>query len=190
MDAAIPSELAGDRDRLLLRSSKRKAIVLLFASLVLAATAFAMAISGDGVDRIVGLVGVIFFGLGAAVSLINAATNQSYLLLTRDGFQMHGIRKTKMIPWSDLAAIGVTTFGSPMRAKMVMFSFRPGAKSLDSYPQWARGLRSLNRSLTGLDGALPDTYGLKAEKLADLMGQWWSRFDTSRANHDEPAKLG
>lgn len=36
--------------------------------------------------------------------------------------------------------------------------------------------RSMARSLSGVDGGLPDTYGLEPEELAGLMNVWRDRF--------------
>lgn len=46
--------------------------------------------------------------------------------------------------------------------KMVAWDFVPG------YDGWFTG-RTLSRDLTGVEAALPDTYGMKAEDLARLM---------------------
>ena len=37
----------------------------------------------------------------------------------------------------------------------------------------------LNRAVTGYDGGLPDTYGLRADRLAALMNDWKQRYGIS-----------
>lgn len=36
-------------------------------------------------------------------------------------------------------------------------------------------MRKLNKAVSGVDESLPDTYGMSAESLADLMAQWRNR---------------
>jgi len=57
----------------------------------------------------------------------------------------------------------------PGAPKMVFFDYLPGVQS-------HQRLRSLNRTLTGHEAGLADTYGLKAEELAKLMNDWRSHF--------------
>jgi hypothetical protein len=42
------------------------------------------------------------------------------------------------------------------------------------YASTARGVagRKISRSMVGVDGALPDTYGMSADELAELMNNW------------------
>ena len=134
----------------------------------------------DPVARVAGWFALIFFGLGVLVFLFQALTNASYLLLTRDGFQMHGIRKSRLIPWSEVGAFAAYIPPTLLAAwlpkrinnvgpKMVVFDYRP---DVDSF----RRMRAVNKALTGHDAGLADTYGLKAEELASLMNAWRSRF--------------
>jgi hypothetical protein len=43
-----------------------------------------------------------------------------------------------------------------------------------------RRIAKINRALVGAGSALPDTYGMKAEELAELMNEWRSRAITQR----------
>ena len=131
--------------------------------------------------RIIGWFALVFFGLAVPVVLFQLLTNRSYLLLTRDGFQMIGFRKSRFIPWSEVGAFTAWTFPNPVlamfpkwirdvgRPKMVLFDYRPDVESF-------RRMRAVNQTLTGHDAGLADTYGLKAEELATLMNDWRSRF--------------
>lgn len=148
---------------------------LLSAGLVFVALGFLLGTGTIGFEgflgtgaRIVGWFAVIFFGLAAAVALFQVVTNRSYLLLTRDGFQMYGLRKSRLIPWSDVGSFVAVSLPNPM----VMFDYRSGVKSVESRPQWARRLRSMNQGLTGHDAGLAETYGLRADELAAPMNSW------------------
>jgi len=182
---SLPTE---PQDRLVLRSSRRRAVLLLPAGLVFVALGFLMGIRVIGfpgwlglLARIVGWFALVFFGLAVPLALFQLLTNQSYLLLRDDGFQMYGIRKSRLVPWSEVGPFTAMTLPNPLLAplpkwirgpgapKMVFFDYLPGVPS-------HQRLRSLNQALTGHEAGLADTYGLKAEELADLMNDWRSRF--------------
>ena len=131
--------------------------------------------------KIIGWFALVFFALAVPIALFQLLTNKSYLLLKADGFQMHGIRKSRLIPWSEVGTFTAMTLPNPVLAlipkwirgpgapKMVFFDYLPGVQS-------HQRLRSLNRTLTGHEAGLADTYGLKAEELAKLMNDWRSHF--------------
>jgi energy-coupling factor transporter transmembrane protein EcfT len=184
------SVVTGPEDRLVLRSSTRKAAFLLITALVFVGLGILLGTGTMGFSgwiampaRIVGWFAVPFFGLGVPLALFQLLTNRSYLLLTRDGFQMFGIRKSRLIPWSEVAAF--TAYIPPtlvfawlpkrirdLGPKMVLFDYRPDVEAF-------RRMRAVNQTLTGHDAGLADTYGLKAEELATLMNGWRSRFTKS-----------
>ena len=140
--------------------------------------------------RIVGWFALVFFSLAVLVALFQLLTKRSYLALTRDGFQIFGIRKSRLIPWSEVGAF--TAYMPPtlvfawlprrindLGPKMVLFDYRPGVKAF-------RRMRAMNQTLTGHDAGLPDTYGLRAEELATLMNDWRSRFAAPRGATGRP----
>jgi energy-coupling factor transporter transmembrane protein EcfT len=191
VSGGLASRPDGSQERLVLRSSRRKAVFLLASALLFVALGFLMGIGVIGFPgwlgvfaRIVGWFALVFFGLAVPVALFQLLTNRSYLLLQRDGFQMYGIRKSRLIPWSDVEAFTAVTLQNPVlyalptwirsrgAPKMVLFDYRPGV-------QWHQGLRSFNRTFTGHDAGLAGTYGLKAEELAGLMNNWRSRLVAS-----------
>jgi len=182
---SLPTE---PQDRLILRSSRRPAVFLLSAGLVFVALGFLMGIGEIGfpgwlgvLAKIIGWFALVFFALAVPIALFQLLTNKSYLLLKADGFQMHGIRKSRLIPWSEVGTFTAMTLPNPVLAlipkwirgpgapKMVFFDYLPGVQS-------HQRLRSLNRTLTGHEAGLADTYGLKAEELAKLMNDWRSHF--------------
>jgi len=183
---SLPS---GSQDRLVLRSSRGKGVFLLSVGLLFVALGFLLGIGTIGfpgwlgvLARIIGWFALVFFGLVVPVALFQLLTNRSYLLLRPDGFQMYGIRKSRLIPWSE---VGTFTAYSPptlmfawlpkrinsLGPKMVLFDYRPDVELF-------RRMRAVNRTLTGHDAGLADTYGLKADELATLMNDWRSRFAT------------
>ncbi len=142
---------------IVLRPSKTKTILLILVCVVFAAGAKFMIADGEVAK---GWSVVIFFGLGAGVFIIQLLPGASYLEITPAGFVICSLfRKRPLIPWRDVGPFTVAKL-PPYGKKMVMFT-SPGDA--------AKALGKLNRALLGASGGLPDTYGMKAEKLAELM---------------------
>jgi hypothetical protein len=100
----------------------------------------------------------IFFGLGAAIFLLQLVPGASYLRLTSEGFVVCSLfRKTPVIRWSEVSDFRVAAVSG---RKMVVY---------DWYAKPQRGVRTLNRALVGATDGLPDTYGMKAQELADFL---------------------
>jgi hypothetical protein len=43
----------------------------------------------------------------------------------------------------------------------------------------AKTARLVASVIAGYEGALPDTYGMRADQLADLLNEWKAKFDAS-----------
>jgi hypothetical protein len=102
-----------------------------------------------------------FFALGIPVMLINLLPGQAYLELAEDGFTFAGVFRKNTIYWKDVAGFGVASVSGN---KMVGWDFVP------EYAPQKTG-RAVASTLTGVQGALPDTYGMKAEQLSALMNE-------------------
>ncbi|TMC96471.1 MAG: hypothetical protein E6J05_14190 [Chloroflexi bacterium] len=172
MDAA--REVSATPDRLLLRPSKRKWILLLVVFIAFVATGVWMINVGGPVPRAPigdarfwGWVSVIFFGLGIPLSFIQLFSSSMYLSLTPERFTMGTLWGTRTIRWSDVTSF--TAEQVAYRSKMVKFDYVPANSEHSS-------MRAVARSLSGHDAGLPDTYGMKAEDLAALMNAWRSRY--------------
>ena len=103
-----------------------------------------------------GYAAIAFFGLCAVVFAINLLPRSSYLQITSEGFEMCSMFRSRFIAWKDVGRFGVTRIGT---RKMVGWDpLQPVSK-----------LGKANQTLCGYAFALPDTYGLKAEELAELL---------------------
>ena len=111
---------------------------------------------------------VAFFGAGALASLWMLLPNSAYLLLTTTGFTVRTLFKQKDYRWAEVEDFGATILrGKPW----VVFTLsREGKVNLPE-----TSLRGLNKAVSGGDDNLPDTYGMSAEELAELMNQWKKR---------------
>ncbi len=146
---------------MVLYPSRAKAILLLLVSL---AFVVSMIVS-HGIERgIAGSFVVLFFGLCAIVFIIQLIPGASHLKLSEDGFSVRALfRKSKSYSWSNVSDFRAVT-ASPGR-KIVVFDSLGNSTTL----------RKMNRAVVGATDGLPDTYGMKAEELADLMNSCRSR---------------
>ena len=145
-------------DSLILLPSRRKYAGMLLGSL--AFVAIGLAIIGEG--HMTGWLVVGFFALCAAAFLVNILPQASYLKLTVDNFEYVALFRKTQLQWTSVSSFGVTRVDG--RA-MVMFDI------LDQQTAAA----ALARRLLGAGAGLPDTYGLNAEELAQLMNDWRER---------------
>lgn len=147
---------------LFLRPAKKKALFLLAVSLAIASVGIAMIRAGEGF--VAGLT-TAFFGLCAIVFVVQLVPAASYLHLSPDGFVVRSLFRTSpLIPWKDVGEFRVWTV-TPNRMVVYDYSGAP-------HPR----LKRLNRAVCGADAGLPDTYGMKAYELANLMNDWRARY--------------
>lgn len=100
-----------------------------------------------------------FFGLGIPVFLLQMLPGKSYLELARDQFVSASLFKSATVQWNDIAELRVIRIHGN---KMVGWNYNAAYRG--------RGTgHAVSSALAGVHGALPDTYGMKAEALAELM---------------------
>lgn len=110
-----------------------------------------------------------FFGLGAGASLLQFLPQSSFLRLHADGFTVRTLYREATYRWEDVDPFGVVAI---RHNRMVGFNYVP-------HFDRAKRLRRAVAALAGFEGALPDTYGLKAEELADLMNEYKYRYEAA-----------
>ncbi len=113
-------------------------------------------------DLQIGWLCVLFFGLGVLVALINLLPGCSYLDLTSDGMEIRSLYRKWFVRWTD-----VQEFFPASVANRPMICW--------NYTQSFAGQRlgrKISSGLTGVEAALPDTYGMYAEDLANLLNDW------------------
>lgn len=109
-----------------------------------------------------GWLSVGLFGLGVVVGLATLVPGASYLELRQDGFEFSSLFRKWFQRWSDVDEFFPRRIATNV---MVCWNFAPG------YGGQPRG-RKLSAGLTGVEAALPDTYGMPAAELAALMNRW------------------
>lgn len=106
--------------------------------------------------------GILFFGLGAIVFVIQLIPNSSYLKLTIEGFEVKNLFRTTFTKWSE---VELFTVGRVRRSLMVLYNYSIEHNKYNT-------AKKMVRSLAGNEAALPNNYGMKAIELAKLMNEW------------------
>jgi hypothetical protein len=104
-----------------------------------------------------------FYGLGAVFSAAFLVPRLAYLRLADDGFRFRWLWAERFVSWSEVESFGVRYgYRGSRYVRYVEYVFVRRYRELPS----AQGRRY---TFGGGSGVLPDTYGVRAEKLADLM---------------------
>jgi hypothetical protein len=143
--------------RIVLRPGRLRHAGLLLVSLVFVAIGFWMGLSGDDLfQRVVGWVGVAFFGLGLFVFAAQFVQGASSLTLDPEGFTVVSLWRRRRYHWREVQDFHVRAVGQQV---MILF---------DVPADGGRAART-SRALFGVSHGLPDSYGLRPEQLAAFM---------------------
>lgn len=111
-----------------------------------------------------------FFALGLPVFALRFHPKAAFLHLASNGFTFCSLFRAHTIQWAHVREFAVIFVGPN---QMVAWNFTP------DYPATGRA-RAISKSLSGYEAALPDTYGMKPQELADLMDSLRQRFGNTR----------
>lgn len=103
----------------------------------------------------IGLFNIIFFGLCLITFIITLIPSASYLKIDEKGFEMRTLFRSTFIPWHVVNGFSTKRI---FINTMVMIDFNP--QYIDT------------SKLKSKTGAFPDTYGMSAKKLAELMNNY------------------
>jgi hypothetical protein len=135
-----------------LRSSRKEMLPLLLGALFFVALGVWVA----SFEPAIGWLAIGFFGLCAVGLGVNFLPNSSYLRLTREGFTFCTMFKRRSVAWREVSKFGVTRIGV---RNIVGWDPSHGPAGFDDTA----------KVLTGYASTLPETYGLTAEELAELL---------------------
>ncbi|WP_449388454.1 STM3941 family protein [Chryseobacterium lineare] len=140
---------------LILKPGKVKSIVLLIISIGFVI----LGISLLDKSKLIAILNIVFFGMCFMVFLLNLIPGSSYIKIDEKGIEMKNLFRITFIPWQ-----AVNTF----KTKWVVFN--------------KLVVFDLNKTLVGNNmklrqGGFPDTYGMSAAKLAQLLNEYKSKFD-------------
>jgi hypothetical protein len=156
----VPPELSPDRAPVTLYPQRRRTIVLAVVSAVFVVVGALAAADGAAI----GWAAVGFFGLCLLVFLALLLPGAAYLRLDQEGFTICSLFRPGRVRWGD--ARSFRSYAVP-GGTFVGFDLAGASAPLG---------RLVARSLSGVDGGLPDTYGLEAEELAGLLNVWRDRY--------------
>ncbi len=156
-----------------LTASKKKAFWMFIGCSVFVIIGLFMIQEKDFGTRLMGWIGIIFFGLGV---LIGGAglfiSSSSYLLLDDKGFTMCTLFRKHFYGWDEIEVFGI---GNIYGNDMVMFDFS------EKYNK-AKTARKMNRFVSGSDAAIPNNYGIEIGELLELLTAFKNRFDYEQGN--------
>lgn len=131
-------------------------------------------------DRFWGYGGIVFFGLGVVVALIQFIPGSSFLRIRADGITVRSMWRTTVYRWSDIERFGVATMSVGARQSFVGLDFSATYPHRDK----AKKLKNINRALIGFEGMLPDNYGWDYAELAAHL----NRLREQHLNSPEPTR--
>jgi hypothetical protein len=143
-------------------ASRKKAILLLLGSLCFVA----MGVWMSSTDPVVGWICVIFFGLGVPASLFMLWPNAMYLMLDADGFETGTIFSKHRTKWTDVAGFELASLHN---TKIIAVH----------YTQQYQGqqlARKVATSLSGIEGAIPNSYNATLVDVLAALNTFRSRF--------------
>lgn len=152
MNAVLQPELSLP---LVLYPARGKTLLLLLGCLSFSAVGVWMVL--DGV--LLGYFCALLFALGALIFLVQLHPRAAYLLLDEQGFTYCSLFRAHRISWVAVAGFAVVRISSNSQ---VAWNFAQG------HVPHGRG-PALSQALSGYHSALPDTYGLRAEVLAQQL---------------------
>jgi hypothetical protein len=156
----VRPELSPERAPVTLHPSRKRTLGLGLVSLLFVAVGAAAAADGAAI----GWASVVFFGSCLLVFATLLLPGAAYLRLDERGFTVCNLFRTARFDWRDVRDF--RTY-STRGGTLVGFDFTQASGSLG---------RSTARRLACVEGGLPNTYGLKAEEVAELLTVWRERF--------------
>ena len=151
-----------------LAASRRKWVLMLIGCGAFTAGGIWMVLSSASRGWLV----VIFFGVCAIVSAVMLLPGAGMLRLDRDGFEATSVFRRHRSRWRDATDFESARIPPSMIALVVYNDANLSGKSI----------AKLNTLIAGRNAGLPDTYGLSAADLADLMTEWRERAISLRSS--------
>jgi hypothetical protein len=155
------------KPHLILRPKKTSAIAMLLGCGLFVAAGVWMAQEKGWV----GYLCAGFFALGIPVAIVELLPGSTYLQIAENGLSFAHMFRVITIPWNVIDQFFVVSMkrtGFTVH-KMVAFNFVP---SFDR----SHFVRRITSVIAQCEGALPDTYGQKAEELAEMLNQCLAQF--------------
>lgn len=109
-----------------------------------------------------------FFGPCSLIVLCQFIPGANYLRLTRDGISYSTFFRKRSHKWDEIFEFGAYE-PSSTGSKYVGFNFKQRSKS-------GENLNSFSKTLSGWESGIPDTYGMSAEELVEILESWRKKY--------------
>ncbi|MBA6157379.1 hypothetical protein H3Z83_12750 [Tenacibaculum sp. S7007] len=137
------------------RRNKLKDLIILFILLIFVACGYSILEK----NRLMGWLGISFFGLGAICFFIQLLTNVSYLKFDKEGFEEKNLFQTKKYKWSEVKNFRQANFRGN---KSIFFDYNPDNN------KW-KNRSKLTEIIFGKQKAITSSHNIKTEELLNLM---------------------
>jgi hypothetical protein len=141
---------------LILKPSKIKSIILILISIGF----ISLGIKLLEKNMLIAVLNIFFFGICLIIFIINMIPNSSYLKIDEKGIEMKNLFRITFIPWQAVSGFKTKFI---FVNKLVIFNI--DEKLLE------------NSKMKGKTGAFPDTYGMSAKDLANLLNEYKAKFE-------------
>jgi len=160
-------------DRLVLRQSRFKSAGAVLGAAVFVALGLWMISNRHSFERgspeatlFWGGLSVVFFG-AAGLAGLYSLFRPTQLILTREGFQVHGLRLKPLVPWNEVERFSVSKVKS---TKFVSFTLKAPTKSP------AQRAAALVSASGRADGNIPAYLEKGAEEVRVLLEEWRTQY--------------
>ena len=154
------------QDELIFKASRRKALLILALSIGFVVVGVWLAAK----HPVMGWLSAGFFGLGIPVSLLMMWPDSTYLKLTGEGIESVAMFRRTALKWSEVEGFYV---GSVRGAKMIGIAFSPAYQKL-------KAGRAVASFLSGMEGAIADSYAAPVDEVCRTLNEWKARFGSPR----------
>jgi membrane associated rhomboid family serine protease len=125
--------------------------------------------------NVVMAVGVLLFGAGVVVAVLQLVPGSASLCIAPEGLLARGPIRSGSWSWNEIehfSAYEADQYGTTTQVGFDLRELTPDRQGV---------VRTIGRGMTGVDAALPDTYGMRAEDLAALLEEARERYATEHA---------
>ena len=164
--ARIAAAHQPDAKGLVLNGSRRKAVRLLLGGIVLTGCGFMPSLQRE--HPVIAWLCIVLFGLCTVFAALRLAFPSLVHTLTLDpaGMTTSTFGRKHLIRWTDVRGFGLMHIQT---ARMISITYAPDY-------QGQRSARRVSAGLSGVEGALPDTYEVGGAELVALLEAWRARF--------------
>lgn len=117
-------------------------------------------------NLLLGWFSLIFFGATGLAGL-RSLVKPTQLILTREGFQVHGLRLKPVVPWNNVECFFISRVKS---TSFVSFTLKASAKST------AQRATALIASSSRADGNIPAYLEKGADEVRTLLEEWRTQY--------------